>query len=96
VDEYQGLAETFMEVLSMPLPDLDEELFTSGQLDSMAIIALVVELEDKFNIEIATDDLDLASFSTVRGMVTMIRRASGVPVPRHPPTDEDHSARTTS
>jgi acyl carrier protein len=78
VDEYQGLAETFMDALAIPLPGLDEELVRSGRLDSMAIIALVVELEDKFNIEIATDDLDLASFSTVRGMVTMIRRASGV------------------
>jgi acyl carrier protein len=78
VDEYKGLAETFMDVLSMPLPDLDEELLTSGQLDSLAIITLVIELEDKFNIEIPTDDLDLASFSTVRGMVSMIRRARGI------------------
>jgi acyl carrier protein len=78
VDEYQGLAETFMDALAIPLPGLDEELVRSGRLDSMAIIALVVALEDRFEIEVATDDLDLESFSTVRGMVGMIRRAGGV------------------
>jgi acyl carrier protein len=74
VSDYGVLGEIFHEVLSMPLPDVDQELISSGLLDSMAIIALVVEIEDRFSIEIEADSLDLASFATVRGMVEMVRR----------------------
>lgn len=82
----RGLAEIFAEVLGIPLPDPDVELISSGLLDSMSIVTLVVEIEDTFDIEIATEDLDLTSFSTVRGMAQMIRAArpggSAQPAPR--------------
>jgi hypothetical protein len=44
--ECHQLTEIFHEVLSMPPPAIDEELVSSGLLDSMAIIALVVEIEE--------------------------------------------------
>ena len=83
-DELRALAAIFREVLGIPLPDLDDELVSSGLLDSMAIVALLVETEEKFGIEIPPDDLDLASFSTVRGMALMVRaaRERSQPVPR--------------
>jgi acyl carrier protein len=73
--EYHGLSEIFAEALAMPLPDVDRELVASGLLDSMALVSLVVEIETKFEIEIADEDLVLASFNTVRGMAEMVRRS---------------------
>ena len=83
---YQGLAEIFTDILGIPLPDPDAELVSSGLLDSMSIITLVVEIEERFGIEIPTEDLDLTSFSTVRGMAQMIQSVrptgSAQPTPR--------------
>ena len=73
-DELTALAAVFDAVLALPLPDPDAELIASGLLDSMAIVALVVEIEETFGIEIAPEDLDLPSFSTVRSMLDMVRR----------------------
>jgi D-alanine--poly(phosphoribitol) ligase subunit 2 len=84
--DYEGLAEIFTEVLGIPLPDPDDELVGSGLLDSMSIVTLVVEIEEKFGVEIAPEDLNLLSFSTVRGMAEMVRASrttgSSQPVPR--------------
>lgn len=85
-DEFQGLSEIFIDVLGLPLPAPDDELVSSGLLDSMSIVTLVVEIEEKFGIDIPPEDLDLTSFSTVRGMAQMIRAAttsgSAQPAPR--------------
>ena len=77
--ETEVLNEIFDEVLAIPLPNLDQELVKSGLMDSMAIIALVVEIEDRFGIEIQTADLDLRSLATVRGMAEMIKRTKDIP-----------------
>jgi D-alanine--poly(phosphoribitol) ligase subunit 2 len=82
--EYQGLAEIFTDVLGISLPDPDAGLVSSGLLDSMSVITLVVEIEEKFGIEIPPEDLDLTSFNTVRGMAQMVHatRDRSQPVPR--------------
>ena len=74
----QGLSEAFREALSMPLPKIDDELVTSGRLDSLAIVVLVVEIEQRFEIEISADDLDLTNFGSVRGMAEMILHTRAV------------------
>jgi acyl carrier protein len=52
----------------------------------MSIVTLVVEIEEKFGVEIAPEDLNLLSFSTVRGMAQMVRASrttgSSQPAPR--------------
>ncbi len=47
-------------------------LFESGLLTSLDVLSLVAFIEDTFALEISGDDIDMDSFGTVDGLVTMI------------------------
>ncbi|MGW1615807.1 acyl carrier protein [Streptomyces sp. NPDC002285] len=49
-------------------------LITGGQLDSLAAVALVAELERQFPIEITDDDLDAANFDNIPAIVGFVMR----------------------
>ena len=52
--------------------DVDSNLYAAG-LDSMAIMQLLVLVEDEFGVEIAERDLTRHNFSTVRHLAELIR-----------------------
>ena len=60
------LRQAFVDALDLP-PDTDVEALEIGKTanwDSVAHMALVAELEDRFGIELETDDLvEMSSFS---------------------------------
>ncbi len=51
-----------------------EDLFAGGVLDSMMAVELVAFLEKAFTITIDDDDLELANFRSVEGMVRLVLR----------------------
>jgi len=51
-----------------------EDLFAGGVLDSMMAVELVAFLEKSFTITIDEDDLELANFRSVEGMVRLVLR----------------------
>jgi len=52
--------------------DVDSNLYVAG-LDSMAIMQLLVLVEEEFGVEIAERDLTRHNFSTVRHLAELIR-----------------------
>ena len=54
--------------------DFDADLLESEIVDSVAMMELVVWLEDNFGITIDTDDLVPENFSTVNRMVAFLER----------------------
>jgi len=52
----------------------DQEIPTSGYLDSAAIMELIVWLEDEFDLAIPQEDLTLANLGTIDAMVAYIGR----------------------
>lgn len=54
--------------------DLDHScnLFECGLLTSLDVLSLVAFLEDTFMLEITGDDIDMDSFGTINGLVSMI------------------------
>lgn len=52
----------------------DEDLNIAEDLDSMDIIALIAELEDKFDIEITMEEKTEENFQNVDTLVEMIKR----------------------
>ena len=50
------------------------ELIKSGILDSLAIIGLVVSLEDEFGVEIADEAVTRENFSTVAAISSLINK----------------------
>ena len=67
------MRDEVIEILAMINPAIDaedEDLNIAEDLDSMDIIALIAELEDKFDIEITMEE----NFQNVDTLVEMIKR----------------------
>ena len=59
----------------MPNIDVnDEDMNLPEDLDSMDIIALIAELEDKFDIEITMEEKTEENFENIDTLVAMIER----------------------
>jgi acyl carrier protein len=66
-----------IEILEMICPDIDVEdqnMNLPEDLDSMDIIALIAELEDKFDIEITMEEKTEENFENIDTLVDMIER----------------------
>ena len=57
-----------------PGRDLDVPLFTSGLLDSLAVVRLVVAFEDAFGLSISPAELDRERWSTPRELIADLER----------------------
>ena len=53
-----------------------EDLFTSGLVDSLFAMELVVFVEKNFNIRVAEADLNLDNFKTISTITDLIQRIS--------------------
>ena len=71
------MRDEVIEILEMICPDIDvndEDMNLPEDLDSMDIIALIAELEDKFDIEITTEEKTEENFENIDTLVAMIER----------------------
>ena len=71
------MIDEVIEILAMINPAIDaedEDLNIAEDLDSMDIIALIAELEDKFDIEITMEEKTEENFQNVDTLVEMIKR----------------------
>ena len=70
--------EKLIEMLEDLNPDVDfsteEKLIDGGLLDSMAILSLVSDLEDEFDVESTPVELVPANFNSAAAMWNMIQR----------------------
>jgi acyl carrier protein len=53
------------DVLSVDPASNDTDLITTGLLDSLALVAMIAELENEFALELPLDDLDVECFRSV-------------------------------
>lgn len=71
------MRDEVIEILEMICPDIDvndEDMNLPEDLDSMDIIALIAELEDKFDIEITMEEKTEENFEKIDTLVAMIQR----------------------
>ena len=71
------MRDEVIEILAMINPAIDaedEDLNIAEDFDSMDIIALIAELEDKFDIEITMEEKTEENFQNVDTLVEMIKR----------------------
>jgi methoxymalonate biosynthesis acyl carrier protein len=52
--------------------DHSSNLFENGLLTSLDVLSIVSFIEERFSLVITGDDMDMASFGTVDGLVSMI------------------------
>jgi acyl carrier protein len=72
VDRVRLLIE---DVLNIEVPDEDTDLIHSGVLDSLALVSLIVGIEQEFQLELPLEDLDLDQFRSV-GSIAQLLAAS--------------------
>lgn len=70
--------EKLLEILNDINPNIDyameSRLIDGGCLDSFAILSLVSELEDAFDVEITPTELIPANFNSAKAMWSMIQK----------------------
>lgn len=71
------MRDEIIDIINMICPTLDvedEDLNIAEDMDSMDIIALMSELEDKFDIEITMEEKTEENFENVDTLLEMIER----------------------
>jgi acyl carrier protein len=66
------------DALSFDVPDGDTDLITSGLLDSLGLVTLIVEIENEFQLELPLDDLDVDRFRSVNRIADFLAASSVV------------------
>jgi acyl carrier protein len=55
----------------------ETDLIATGLLDSLALVDLLVQLEQEFDVQINLDDLEIDNFRSVRNIAAFIHRQRG-------------------
>lgn len=70
--------QEILDILAAVKPGLtaapDEELVRSGKLDSVDIMALVLELGEQYDIDITPTDLKEENFATAAAILALVER----------------------
>ena len=73
--------EQLLEILSEVNPDIDfencETLIDDGLLDSFAILEIVAEINDAFDVEITAPEIIPENFNSAKALGAMIQRLQG-------------------
>jgi acyl carrier protein len=78
----QQVTALFAEKLNLDVASAETDLIETGMLDSLALVELLAQLEESFDVSISTDDMELENFRSITSiaMFVMQRTAVGVAV----------------
>jgi D-alanine--poly(phosphoribitol) ligase subunit 2 len=71
-----GIYAALRDRLMVIVPSADVDLFETGLVDSIGLVELIIELEDRFGISLPMDNLEIADLRTVRRIAELILRVS--------------------
>jgi acyl carrier protein len=60
------------DVLSVEVPDGDADMIDSGLMDSLALVSLIAEIEQEFQLELPLDDLDVDQFRSAERIAQLL------------------------
>jgi D-alanine--poly(phosphoribitol) ligase subunit 2 len=62
---YSRITEMFVKRLNVEPPSVDTDLIETGILDSLALVELLLTLEQEFGIQIALDQFEIDDFRSI-------------------------------
>ncbi len=68
----QAVVVIYREALDIEVEGLDDDVFESGLLDSLGLVSLVAEIEERFGMRIPFETLDIDEFRTVRSLARLV------------------------
>jgi len=78
VDLTQEVSDLIRKKLLAEVDSPDEDLLTSGVLDSLTLIQLLVHLETHFGIRIPLEELELDDVRSVTAIARMVKNRRGL------------------
>ena len=68
----ERLRALFIEDLHIEVPSADTDLFETGMLDSLQVVELLLQLEQRFGFQIKIDDIDLDDLRTLARIARLL------------------------
>jgi acyl carrier protein len=69
---HDQITSILREALQVEVPSVDTDLIAIGVLDSLAIVTIIGEIEERLCVELPLDELDVDSFRTVASMADFV------------------------
>jgi D-alanine--poly(phosphoribitol) ligase subunit 2 len=73
------VAEVVSERAGIDVPDTSTDLLEAGLIDSLALVTLIVALEETFGVQLPLDDFDVDRFRSVDAMADFLASVGAVP-----------------
>ena len=77
----ERLGAVFTESFHIEVPSPDTDLLESGILDSFQFVELLLQLEQRFNLRIKIDDIDLEDLRTLARIARLVAAGGGATNP---------------
>jgi len=74
----QQVASLFAEKLNLDVASVETDLIETGLLDSLALVELLAQLEESFDVSISTDDLELENFRSITNIAGFVAQRAAV------------------
>jgi acyl carrier protein len=79
VDEIGSVLRDHLHVV-VDSPDAD--LLESGSVDSIGLVELILQLEERFEVSLPMDALEIDDFRSINAIADLITRLSSIPLAR--------------
>jgi acyl carrier protein len=70
----QKVSQLLRDGLSIDVPSAETDLIAMGALDSLALVELLLKIEENMGVAIAVDEIDLNDLRSVRSIATLVSR----------------------
>ena len=71
-DYEDAIVRIYREALDIEVSGLDVDVFEGGLLDSLGLVMLVTEIEERFGLRIPFETLEIDEFRTVRSLARVV------------------------
>ena len=68
----KAVLQIYREALDIEVEGLDVDVFEEGLLDSLGLVVLVAEIEERYGLRIPFETLDIDEFRTVRSLARIV------------------------
>ena len=76
----QQVTSLFSEKLNLDVVSVETDLIETGLLDSLALVELLAQLEESFDVSISTDDMEIENFRSITSIATFVMQRAAVGV----------------
>ena len=68
------ITNLFSTALNLDVPSVDEDLFDTGVLDSLAFVQLLFHLEEEFGVSTSVDDMEVENFKSISNIASFLMK----------------------